>query len=352
MTRLRTIRARSLCVHGPGESGVCLGDREPPLVEGAADDHAGDVGRHSCPPAPRGRRSSRPRRRRAPRHRSRRRSASAPRSPGPPSSRRPRSPCRGTACAPRSVSSATASTALFSLTSVQPARATLPPRASTETTIRSPWCGDHLVEELGVAQRRGPDHRRARRRPGARRRPTRRRAGRRRPRPGRARRRRSARSRRGSRGSPERAPSRSTTCRYSAPSLTSGARRRPDPRRRRSPARSRPAAAAPRCRRGCRSPGRGSRGGGSPGADAGEVRQQPKAGAARLLGVELDAEDVVALGRAGERRSVLGGSEQVAAVGARAEGVDEVERRPALDPLGQTRVPRPGDRRPSRCAGP
>ena len=298
------------------------------------------------------RRSSRPRRRRSPRRRSRRRSASAPRAPGPPSSRRPRSSCRGTAATPRSVSSATASTTLLLAASVQPARATLPPRASTETTIASPWRPDHLVEELGVAQRRGPDHRRARRRRRGRRRPNRRRAGRRRPGSG---------SDRGGdplaprRGSAARRPwrrrgrRRAGTRRLRRPS---GAPRRPGRRRRRSRARSRPAAAAPRWPPRMSIAGIEDHAVAGPGADPGEVREQPQAGGARLLGVELDAEDVVALGRAGEAGAVGGGAEQVAGVGLRREGVDEVERRLALDPLGQARLAAPSAPATSRCAGP
>ena len=67
-------------------------------------------------------------------------------------------------------------------------------------------------------------------------------------------------------------------------------------------------------------------------ADPGEVGEQPQAGGARLLGVELDAEDVAALGRAGEALAVLGGAERVVGAGAGDEGVDEVEGRLGGDP--------------------
>ena len=54
------------------------------------------------------------------------------------------------------------------------------------------------------------------------------------------------------------------------------------------------------------------------GADPGEVGEQPQPGGARLLGVELDAEDVVALGRAGEAVAVGGAAEQLVRLAAAA----------------------------------
>ena len=63
--------------------------------------------------------------------------------------------------------------------------------------------------------------------------------------------------------------------------------------------------------------------------------------------MELDAEDVVALGRAGEARAVGGAAEQLARLRPRREGVDEVEGRLGLDPLGQARLALPAHRRPA-----
>ena len=277
-----------------------------PLVEGPADDHAVDVGRRlGAQPLEVGERR-RPRPSRSPRRRSPPPPRRAARSPGPaivPSTsigvKRKRSTPAQVRLGDRRRRASTR------VVSVQPASETLPSRASTETTIRSPCAFSIAGEELRVAHRRGADHH-----PFG-------------PRPqhvGDARRRRAvppptwigqrtaaAIRRIVSRftGLPAFAPSRSTTWRIVAPRVGQAHRRvhrvgvvdrlavvvalRP---------------AAPRGRRGYRWRDRGSRRDGRLRADPGEVGEQPQPGGARLLGVELDAEDVAALGRAGEAGAV------------------------------------------------
>ena len=91
---------------------------------------------------------------------------------------------------------------------------------------------------------------------------------------------------------------------------------------------------------------RGSRRRRRRGADAGEVGEQPQPGGARLLGVELDAEDVVALDRAGEALAVGGGAEQLArrrGAGRRSGRSRRASRRRSPRPAGTSRSQRTGD---------
>ncbi len=142
--------------HQPGRR--CLGDREAALVEGPADDRALDVGGGVAGEGSRSARLPTP-----PEaitwasvaaaiavqlvdRRALHRSVDLDRGAEEAARRRARS------------SSATASATSPSLVSVQPASATLPSRASTETTTRSPCASRASVEELGVAQGRGADH--------------------------------------------------------------------------------------------------------------------------------------------------------------------------------------------------
>jgi hypothetical protein len=63
--------------------------------------------------------------------------------------------------------------------------------------------------------------------------------------------------------------------------------------------------------------------------------------------MELDAEDVAPLRRAGEALAVLGRAEHVLAGRADGEGMDEVEGRVGVDPLGERRLVLPVDRLPT-----
>src|SRR5215218_1366028 len=247
---------------------------------------------------------------------------------------------------PRSVRSATAPGASTSLVSVQPERETLPPRVSTETTTAAPWLATAASRNSGSRRAAVPITTRAA--PAAMTAATESRS--RSPPPtwiGHRPRRRSGGSRRGCAARPpwrHRDRRRGGTPPLRRPSAS---RRRPGRRRRPSPARSRPAAGEPPGRRGCRSPDRESRRGGRFGADAGEVGEQPQARGARLLRVELDAVDVLALGGTSEAGTVLGGAEQILGAGPGREGVDEVERRPRRQPLREARLALPAHRRPA-----
>ena len=333
------------------QGGDALGDGEAALVEGAADDRALEVGERRARPS-------------ASRSLERRRC------------RRRRSPAASVAAAIR-LSSSSAGPSIVPSTSIAVQRKRATPRSLSSATASA----TSLLGRLGPARQRDlavagvdRDHdalavrRRAPRRgrPGRAAPRCRSRPARRRPRAPRAtdvgvaqpaadldraldRGGDPLAPRRGSAGRPALAPSRSTTCRNSAP-FAGPARRGVDrvgvvgglalvvalqqPHR---------LAAADVDRR-----DRGSRGrsGRDRGADPGEVGEQPQAGGARLLGVELDAEDVVALGRAGEAAAVGGAAEQRRSVaGARREGVDEVER------ASRTRSPRSAASRRSQRTG-
>ena len=137
---------------------------------------------------------------------------------------------------------------------------------------------------------------------------------------------------------------------------------RADRRRSRCAGRSPPAPAAPPCRPGCRSPGGGSRGRGpcppppcaARAAQLDEAAQQPQPVPRGLLGMELDAEHVVAGHDRGKPLAVDGASppRRPRSCGPGHQRVHVVERATARA-AGRGQRRRPLERRPrsSRCAG-
>ena len=152
--------------------------------------------------------------------------ARAPRSPrrsGRRAGRRARRRCRAAPRRPSRAARWPSSTAVTPPLAVQPSTATTPSRASTATITR-PGCARHASStSAGERDRRRAEHDVRRARARAPPRSPRDRGCRRRPRPGSATRATIARSARAGCGAPANAPSRSTTCRRSAPPRASSA---------------------------------------------------------------------------------------------------------------------------------